>query len=309
LDPTNGFVKATVNYASMNNKGIDLTLQGILMETKGFVWDARLLFSYNKNKVTDVVNQNIVPVWLAYSGALRVGQPLDNLYSFDYAGLNESGEVMINTAENGVVNWRDYRGTEAEEDLIYWGTNKAPIYGGFSTSLKYKGIELNVNLSYKFNYKIKHYYTVGVDGYYYDLRMDDIWVDRWKEPGDELNTRIPRLAYFGRNPDTGVREDWWDSYDADWYWMDSQDNILDGGYIKVQDIILAYNLPPKILSKTKIKSLRVSAQVTNAFTWAANDLGLDPTRIDFNPNSNNYRKSIAAWSGLRMLTFGIRASF
>ena len=309
LDPTNGFVKATVNYASMNNKGIDLTLQGILMETKGFVWDARLLFSYNKNKVTDVVNQNIVPVWLAYSGALRVGQPLDNLYSFDYAGLNEWGEVMINTAENGVVNWRDYRGTEAEEDLIYWGTNKAPIYGGFSTSLKYKGIELNVNLSYKFNYKIKHYYTVGVDGYYYDLRMDDIWVDRWKEPGDELNTRIPRLAYFGRNPDTGVREDWWDSYDADWYWMDSQDNILDGGYIKVQDIILAYNLPPKILSKTKIKSLRVSAQVTNAFTWAANDLGLDPTRIDFNPNSNNYRKSIAAWSGLRMLTFGIRASF
>ena len=309
LDPTNGFVTATVNYASMNNKGTDISLRGILMKTKDFVWDARLLFSYNKNVVTDVVNENIVPIWLAYQGALRVGQPLDNLYSFDYAGLSEWGEVLVNTAENGTLNWRDYKGTEIEEDLIYWGTSKAPIYGGFSTSLTYKGIELNVNLSYKFDYKFKHYYTVGVDGYYYDLRMDDIWTERWKEQGDELNTRIPRLAYFGRNPDTGVREDWWDSYDADWYWMDSQDNIHNGGYIKVKDIILAYSLPPKVLAKTKFKSLRISVQVTNAFTWVANNLGVDPTRMDFNPNSNNYRKSIAAWSGLRTLTFGLRTSF
>jgi len=309
LDPTNGFVTATVNYASMNNIGTDISLRGILMETGGFVWDARLLFSYNKNEVTDVVNENIVPVWLAYQGALRVGQPLDNLYSFDYAGLSDAGDVLINTAENGTMNWRDYKGTETEEDLIYWGTSKAPIYGGFSTSLTYKGFELNLNLSYKFNYKFKHYYTVGVDGYYYDMRMDDIWTQRWIEPGDELNTRIPKISYNGKNPYSGVKEFWWDSYDADWYWMDSQDNILDGGYIKMKDIILAYSLPGKVLSKTKFKSLRISVQVSNAFTWVTNDLGIDPTRVDFNPNSSNYRKSVAAWSGLRTLTFGLRTSF
>jgi len=303
LDPTNGFTTATINYASMNNKGTDITLRGIIMENGGFVWDARLLFSYNKNVVTDVENENIVPVWLAYDGALRVGQPLDNIYSFDYAGLNDAGDVMINTAENGTMNWRDYKGTETEEDLIYYGTSKAPIYGGFSTSFTYKGIELNVNLSYKFDYKIKHYYTAGVDGFYYDLRMDDIWTERWREPGDELNTRIPKISYNKKNPYSGIKEFWWDSYDADWYWLDSQDNILDGGYIKVKDIILAYSLPPKVLSKTKIKSLRISAQVANAFTWVTNDLGIDPTRLDGD------QKSISAWSGLRTLTFGIRASF
>jgi len=309
LDPTNGFVTATVNYASMNNKGIDLTLKGVLVESKDFVWDARFLFSYNKNKVTDVVDENIVPVWLAYSGALRVGQPLENLYSFDYAGLNDAGDVMVNTAENGTVNWRDYKGTETEEDLIYWGTSKAPYYGGFSTSFNYKGFELDINLSYKFGYHFKHYYTVGVDGYYEDIRMDDIWTTRWQEPGDELTTRIPKISYNRRNPYSGVKEFWWDSYDADWYWMDSQDNILDGGYLKVKDIILAYSLPGKWLTKTKIKMLRVSVQVTNAYTWLANDRGIDPTRLDMNPKSRGYRKSMSAWYGLRTLTFGIRTSF
>jgi len=309
LDPTNGFETATVNYASMNNKGLDLTLRGDIMKIGEFKWDARLLFSYNKNKVTDVVNENIVPVWLAYEGALRVGQPLDNLYSFDYAGLSDGGEVLINTAENGIVSWRDYKGTETEEDLIYWGTSKAPVYGGFSTSFSYRGFELNMNLSYKFGYHFKHYYTTGVDGFDEEVRMDEIWTERWKEPGDELNTRVPKIAYNKMNPYTGIKEFWWDSYDADWYWLDSQDNILDGGYIRVKDIILSYSVQPRHLAKTPIKALRASVQVSNPYTWLANDRGIDPEKRNHNSNSTYYRRSTAGWTGLRSIIFGIRASF
>jgi len=268
-----------------------------------------LLFSYNKNVVTDVVNENIVPVWLAYQGALRVGQPLENLYSFDYAGLSDGGEVMINTAENGTISWRDYKGTETEEDLIYWGTSKAPVYGGFSTSLSYKGFELNMNLSYRFGYHFKHYYTTGVDGYDEGVRMDDIWTERWKEPGDELNTRVPKIAYNRKNPYTNIKEFWWDSYDADWYWLDSQDNILDGGYIRMKDIILSYSLQPKRLAKTPFKALRASVQVTNPYTWLANDRGIDPELRNHNPSSTYYRRSTAGWMGLRSYIVGIRATF
>jgi len=309
LDPTNGFTTATINYASMNNKGVDLVLRGDIIKMGEFIWDARLLFSYNKNVVTDVVNENIVPVWLAWDGALRVGQPLENLYSFDYAGLSDGGEVMINTAENGTISWRDYKGTETEEDLIYWGTNKAPVYGGFSTSLSYKGFRLNMNLSYKFGYHFKHYYTVGVDGYDEGVRMDDIWTERWKEPGDELTTRVPKIAYNRVNPYTGIKEFWWDSYDADWYWLDSQDNILDGGYIRIKDIILTYTIQPGRLANTPIKALSASVQVSNPYTWLANDRGIDPDQRNHNSNSIYYRRSTAGWTGLRSFIFGIRATF
>ena len=250
LDPTNGFASAKVNYASMLNTGVDITVKGKILESNGLKWDARLLFSYNKNEVTEVVNQNIVPVNLAWGGALRIGQPLDNIYSFNYAGLNENGDIMIQTAaENNPVNWRDYQGNELEEDLIYHGNGTAPVYGGLSTTVSYKWFDLTVNASYKFGYSFKHYRGVGVDGYDYNLRMHADWADRWREPGDELTTRIPKIAYDGVNPYSGVTEWYWDNYDSDWYWNDSQDNILDGGFIRLKDIILGYNLSKNLFTK------------------------------------------------------------
>lgn len=319
LDPTNGFAYATINYASMSNNGVDLTFTGTILKTTDWSWDARLLFSYNKNLITEVANENIVPNLLAKNGALRVGQPLDNIYSFDYAGLNNFGDVMINTAENGEVMWRDYRGFEKEEDLIYHGTSTAPVYGGLSTTVRYKGFDLAVNLSYKAGYNFKQYTGVGVAGFYYNKRMNSIWRDRWQKPGDENTTRVPKLHYYGTNPLSGVSEDWWDNYDADWYWQDSQDFVFDGGFVRVKDIIIGYNTPKKLLSRTPVESIRLTIQITNPLLWVANDQGIDPEAIDGvneTPTGGDdfwreglYRRSTAAWTNLKSITFGLRATF
>ena len=288
-----------VNYASMNNKGIDLKIRSTILKSRDFEWDARLLFSYNRNRVTDVVDEIITPVWLAYSGALTKGLPLENIYSFNYAGLSDGGDVMLHSGDS-IVNWRDYKGNELKEDLLYYGTRVAPVYGGLSSTIKYKGFDLSINLTYKFGYKFKHYYNTGTDSFYEGIRAPDIWTERWMEPGDELTTRVPKIAYNGKNPYTDVKEFWWDSYDADWYWLDSQDNILNGGFIRVKEIVLGYNVSPRILSATPLKFLRASVQITNPFLWLANDRGIDP--------ENRYN---SAWAtgNLKSVTAGIRATF
>lgn len=310
LDPTNGFASAVVNYASMVNTGVDIAISGKIISKGSFQWDARLLFSYNKNEVTDVVNQNIVPVDLAWAGALRVGQPIDNIYSFNYAGLNYAGDIMLNTAaSNEPVNWRAYQGNEKEEDLIYFGTGTAPVYGGLATTVNYKGFDLTINASYKFGYHFKHYRGVGVDSYYYEERMNEVWKDRWRKPGDEQTTRIPKIAYDGLNPYSGVVEWWWDNYEADWYWNDSQDNVLDGGFIRIKDIIFGYTLPKKLLQNTPIGTVRGTVQVTNPYTWLANKRGVDPERIYYNEDTDSQQLYSAAWTGLTSITFGLRATF
>ncbi len=314
-DPTNGFAYATVNYASMRNKGVDITLNGVIVETNGIKWDGRLLISYNKNRVTDVSNENIATNVMAKDGALRVGTPLNNVYSFDYAGLSALGDVTLNTADSeDAVNWRDYRGFESEEDLLYHGTSTPPVYGGLSSTVTYKGFDLTVTTSFKFGYYFKQYTGVGVAGYYYNKRMNSIWNDRWQEPGDENSTRVPKLHYYGTSPISGVDEDWWDNYDADWYWQDSQDFVYDGGFVRVKDIILGYNLPSKLLANTPVQSTRLTIQVTNPFLWVANDEGIDPETVDHtsdNPfwRNNLYRRSTAAWTNLQTVTFGLRATF
>ncbi|MCP4460751.1 MAG: SusC/RagA family TonB-linked outer membrane protein [Cytophagales bacterium] len=315
LDPTNGFAFATYNYASMKNKGVDITLNGTIMESNGLKWDARLLFSYNKNRLTDVANENIVATIMAKDGALRVGEPLDNIYSFNYAGLSNFGDVTLNTASSdSPVNWRDYRGNEKEADLIYHGTGTPPVYGGLSTTVNYKGFDLTITTSFKFSYFFKQYTGVGVAGFYYNKRMNSIWRDRWQEAGDELTTRVPKLNYYGTSPISGVDEDWWDNYDADWYWQDSQDFVFEGGMVRVKDIILGYNLPSKLLGNAPIKSARLSVQVTNPFLWVKNDKDIDPETVDLTSENDFwretlYRRSTAAWTQLKTITFGVRATF
>lgn len=294
LDPTNGFANAVINYASMQNKGIEITLNTRILETSNLKWDVSLNFSHNKNKVTKIDNEIITPQYLAWYGALKKGQPLSNLYSFNYAGVSNGGEVLLYDTEGNTKSWRE--GVENPDELIYHGTNVAPYYGGLSTTIRYKGFDLTLNTSFKTGHKFKYYTGTGygVKG----GRMHKSWANRWKKPGDELTTRIPKLAYEGVNPYTGGYESMWDSSDGDWFWQDSQDMVHSGTYIKGKDLILGYTMPKSKLGNTPLKALRMSVQLNNPFMWVKNKHGVDP--------ENKYSK---AWTNLRGLIFSVKATF
>ena len=47
----NGFSSMTINWASMENKGVEINLQTRNITTKNFSWYTNLNFAYNQNKV------------------------------------------------------------------------------------------------------------------------------------------------------------------------------------------------------------------------------------------------------------------
>ena len=78
----------------------------------------------------------------------------------------------------------------------------------------------------------------------------------------------------------------------------SQDNVFKAGFVKVKDIVLGYTIPQKVITKIPVKSLRLTAHVTNPYQWYQNERNVDPE----NPN-------YAAWTNLTRYTFGINVTF
>jgi len=295
LDVTNGFASAVINYASMTNKGFEVTLNGLIVKTNDFNWNVGLNFSYNDNEVTEIEDQLRTPRTIVFNGKLEVGSEYNNMYSYNYAGLDSGGNVLVYNTDGTTKSWRD--GVDEEEELIYQGKSVAPYYGGLTSTFKYKAFDLSVNLAYKFGYKFRNT-SYGVSGNGWSGRSNKIFLDRWKQPGDELTTRIPKVAYEGLNPYSGEYESHWDSSDGDHFWLYSQDNVHDASYIRFRDIILGYSMPKKYLDRTFLQDFRITGQVTNPFLWTANDLNLDPETV-----------TTMAYNNLKTFTFGVRLTF
>jgi len=295
LDVTNGFSKAWVNYASMINEGYEITLNGLIFYSKDFKWNSGLNLSYNNNKITKLEDQLQIPRNIVLFGKEEVGSSYNNLYSYNYAGLDSGGNILLYNTDGTTKSWREDVNDESE--LIYQGLKVAPYYGGFNNTFFYKAFDLSINTTFKFGHKFLNL-SYGRSASGWTKRSHKIFLSRWKKPGDELTTRIPKIAYDGLNPYSGEYESRWDSSDADHFWQFSQDNIHNAGFIRVRDIILGYTMPKKYLNKVFIQNFRITAQVTNPFLWVANDLGLDPEAHER-----------MAYNNLKTFTFGIRLSF
>lgn len=53
-DPTLGWASLLQNYGSMFNRGVELSLQSVNIQNKNFTWGTNLMFSYNKNELTNL---------------------------------------------------------------------------------------------------------------------------------------------------------------------------------------------------------------------------------------------------------------
>ncbi len=294
IDPTVGFSTSRVNYANIDNKGVELVLNADIIRNDDFKWSVRANFNHNKNILSkSLIESNPTADGLSSGNAYVEGDAMGSFYAYNFAGLDDNGEVLLYDLDGNTKKWND--GTIMPEEMEYSGTRTAPHYGGLSNTFRYKGLDLTINMNYQAGHVFRMSYNYGSVGYgtynnydydFGNIRMHKEWAKRWMQPGDEATTDVPGLISRSL---TGTMHR---------IWSQSTRNTHKADYIRVQDIILGYSMPQQFLDKTFFKNLRLSMQVTNPFLWVKNDLGVDPTA----PNSE-------AYMNLTRYTLGVRASF
>jgi hypothetical protein len=97
---TTGYTNMRVNLASLENRGLEITLSGIPVQTRDFSWKTTLMWWTNRNKILDLAREDYVAggKWLVANGK-SVGQwygkkylgvyayDASNAYTADYSTL------------------------------------------------------------------------------------------------------------------------------------------------------------------------------------------------------------------------------
>ena len=272
LDRTSGWEGLTLNSGNMVNHGIELQLDGrILQPSSRSDLGISLGFNiaYNKNKVTKV--SSFASSGAEYLGfSLKEAYPLNSIFSYDYVGLVEKNGQYVNA-------WRDHNGevhdtpisdTEAfkQEDAIYCGTATPKVVGAFTPEITWHGF----TLSAMFNFYAGHMMRIGTNEWYtggnaggYAVTFGDGAV-----PAAALNYwRGDRSV-----PGNGIASD---NYTLS-YASYRNDNVVHADYLKLRNIVLSYNFDRKLCRHIGLKDLRLRFQVNNLCTWARNSHGIDP---------------------------------
>lgn len=266
--PTEGFGYSTyaINNGQMTNKGIEVSLSGDLVRSNDLTWNLGVQYANNKNKVTYVnVEAPVYFLQLDYPLAYpRIGNPYNAIYSYRWAGLNSNGLPQVYNDKGEKV-----LASPANLQSVYYAGTTVPVYSGsLNNLLEYKNFTFSFLLTFEGGHKMRNTflpvlgaaYNTALGGYVTQISAvnKDI-VNRWKNPGDEANTNIPRLV-FAEDPA-------YNSQSMDIY-RNADINVIDASNLRLRNISLAYRLPEAISKKAAMSNVRFQFNVENAFTLA-----------------------------------------
>jgi TonB-linked SusC/RagA family outer membrane protein len=282
LSLTSGFASITSNIGSMNNRGIELSLNAVPVVTKNLKWTVDFNITSNKNKVTKLVTD--API-ISSPWIYTVGKDFQTFYTRPWAGVNPAdGRAMYYDLDGNII----YDITQSGDNRKYCGSAAPKFYGGLSTRLDAYGFDLS--MSFYFTYGNKIYdssWLTATGAGYSGLRNQhsSMATDRWRQEGDIA--QYPK-AYYG--------------YAASVYGGYGMDKIIfDGSYIRLRDLTLGYTIPEKWTKVVNISSVRLYAQGTNLLTLT--------TFPDADPEVGRSGYYYLGYPNAKTITFGLDIKF
>lgn len=261
LPTVSGYNTIIDNIGSVRNRGVEIMVNGDIVTTEDFLWNADFNISFNKNKVLKLNGGKDI---LRYLKVTHEGSDMNTWYMRKWMGVdpqngNPLWQKVTTNADGSVVISNTSNYTEATIQRV--GTSSPDFFGGFTNHFAYKGISLIANFYFNYGNKIYHGNRVlfDNDGAYPDYNLMNLhegW-SRWEKPGDIATHPKPMLG--GNNSAQ----------------LPSSRQLEDGSYIRLKYLTLAYDLPELLIRKSGLKKVRV--KLTGENLWTATKFsGIDP---------------------------------
>ena len=256
-----GQVSKLGNIASMESHGVELSLTTRNIVTRDFSWTTNFIYSYSKNKVTDLKTTKRMMDLVAGNGFAQVGYPVRSLFSIPFKGLNEEGIPMFLDQDGNISTTGIYFQTSDPEKLKflkYSGSVDPTDVGSFGNIFRYKGITLNIYITYSFGNVIR--LDPVFKNEYDDLTSTPKeFNNRWMHAGDENRTNIPVIASQRQNKNDAHLNYAYNAYNY------STERIAKGDFIRMKEMSIAYELPSKVVKALRMQKCNVKLQATNMF--------------------------------------------
>jgi TonB-dependent starch-binding outer membrane protein SusC len=248
LPQISGFNNITKNVGEVLNEGFEFEVNTTNLDFSGFTWETNFNITLLRNEVVSLFDDlEVLPGNLG----IRVGYPLGTNTGNPYAGVNPANGRPMHYDINGNIT---YLRTAA--DIVPLGHQDfSDMYGGFTNTFRYKGIELSAFFMYDYGRTIGNVQNFRMADNGGVLRNSNVYYynNRWTTPGQI--TDVPRPA---NNRAENSRISTYQTLNRFYE---------DASFIRLKQVTLSYNLPSSLLSRFKISNVRLYAQAINLLTW------------------------------------------
>ena len=273
------------NVGNVENKGIELAVNGTLLRRRHLNWTASANIAHNKNTITDMGKTNNVIQGSESQQILRKGEALGSFYGLKFAGIVQQNEdvstlptVNGQAPKAGDVKYQDtnHDGKIDGNDRQILGSIQPKLTYGFSTQVQWR--EFDFSLTFAGSYGNKLFNSLGRtlehtnDSYNVLSTVKDSWTP--EKGGNSLPLASTTRAF---------------SYVDDRY-------VQSASYLKLRNLTIGYR--PR-LPKSFPLSLRIYATATNLFTITPYK-GYDP---EVSSGTDN-----GAYPSSRTFTFGVNVT-
>ena len=253
---TSGYSTVTKNIGSMQNRGIEITLNTVNLSSNDFSWTTTFNISVNKNKVLSLSNNNADvfpgPSYVSETNIARVGEPMGSFYGFVRLGTwgtDEAAKAATYNKKPGDLKFLDVNndGTINSLDRVIIGKGIPDGYGSFMNTFRYKNLDLTLDLQFMYGNDV-----LVLEKYVQEFRTGiansrATVLDAWTP--DHQNTMVaqwrPTTAGYDGQQDTRMVED--------------------GSFIRGRNLLLGYNFSSGLTKKIHLNSLRLTASIQNLF--------------------------------------------
>ena len=229
-----GYPSMMANVGETKNKGLEVTLNVIPILTKDFMWNSNLNFAFQKDEIVELANgkeDDINNAWfIGESIAVHYGYEANGLWqesdAAEMAKFNENGAKFTVGSVKPVDQNGDYK-IDADDRVIL-GNKNPRLTAGWTNTLTWKGLELNLELMGRFKYMI----STGGEGQLGMYQQREI--DYWTPSNTGAEWQKPVYSQAGGDAYAGLL------------------GFKDASFIKIRNLSLGYNFDRQLLSKLGI---------------------------------------------------------
>lgn len=283
-----GFSSILTNNGSMQNTGVEATLNARVINNRDFKWDFGFNVSRNKNKILNVPNGSFTTQFAGATILTAEGNPANLFYGYKTTGVyatsaeaaaaglsKQNADRSYSAFAAGDVRFVDVNGDKIidDKDRQVIGNANPDFFGGITNRLTYKNFELNTLVSFNQGSDIYNYVRYrlesmsGVENQLASVNR------RWR--GEGQMTSMPKATWGDPMGNSRFSDRW----------------IEDGSFLRLRTVALQYHIPVKsntvnyvtvyvtgnnLLTLTKYKGYDPEFSAGQSLFAQGIDTGLDP---------------------------------
>lgn len=291
MAPSTGFGSIDRNVGDVRNHGVEVQLNYQAIKNKNFNWTLDLNGTSYKNVITKLPQEEMSAGVFKW----REGVSRYNFWGIEYGGVNqttgndqywknvygknEEGEKILVGRELT----EDINEVTADDQKKYLGSAIPKLFGGFTNTLNFKGVDLSFLIYYSIGGKLYDSDYAQMMAYRTGFSMHPHMLQAWNT--QNTDAQYPRISTAFSNS--------MGTYTSKF--------LFDNTFVRLRNVTLGYSLPKSLVSKVKTNNFRVFVQGDNLFTAGnAKKRGTDPEQGISGTTDNRFPVTKSISFGLQL---------